>query len=123
MKKVILIIFLLAIGIYAYREINGVDVKFINNSKSTISDLKFYTTEKLKMVELSKLEPGEAHNNFLSMLKNKTDGSYILEFTNGNGKRKIKNGYYTNGSPLDRSARIEFTQDTVLFNLKQRGIY
>ena len=123
MKKIILSIAIIALVVYVFRSVNGIKVEFINNSDQTVSLVKFYTSENLGKIEINELKPGEVRKEYLNMFKNEHDGNYILEFTKGEETDLIKNGYYTNGGPLDRSAIIEFKKDTVLYDFNHRGSY
>ncbi|GAA4959461.1 hypothetical protein [Algibacter aquimarinus] len=100
---------------------NGIEIEIKNNNDSPITDIKFYTSEKLDILEFSKLKPNESFSKFLSMKKNTSDGSYILSFTREDGKiEHLKTGYYTNGGALDRWVRFNVEKDTTL--VKYSGI-
>ena len=47
------------------------------------------------------------------MQSNKSDGTYILEYTR-NGKKETKNyGHYTNGAAINQWVEFEIENDTV----------
>ena len=97
---------------------NGIKFKIENNSDLTITNIKFYTSEKLTIAEYDKIEPNEKISDFLSMKKNKSDGEYILEFTRKNGKKEKSNGgYYTNGGAMDRWIEFNVKSDTTFVKL------
>jgi len=94
---------------------NGIDFEIKNNSELPITNVKFYTTEKLKIVEFDKIEPNERVSDFLSMTYNKSDGAYVLEYTRSDGKKEnYRDGYYTNGGALDRWVKFNIESDTAL---------
>lgn len=104
---------------YLFRE-NGVEVEIENNSDQPISDVKFKTTENLNSVDFAKINPDENVSDFLKMSDNKSDGSYILEFTRENGKTEISGaGYYTNGGSLDSRIFFKVEKDTVFASTSQ----
>lgn len=98
MKKIILIVLLLTLNsCYQFKE-NGIQFSIKNKSNFSIKNVKFTTSEKLNTIAFNKIEPDESVDSFLSMKNNKTDGSYILEFTDINGNKKSESfGYYSNG--------------------------
>ncbi|APD07995.1 hypothetical protein UJ101_02496 [Flavobacteriaceae bacterium UJ101] len=110
MKKLIPIIFILTFNSCLMFKRNGIEMKIINNSDNTITNIEFTTTEKLEVIKIDKIKPNECITKFLSMSKNKSDGSYLLTFIRTNGQKEtIGSGYYTNGGSLDHW--IDFTVD------------
>ena len=97
---------------------NGIKFKIKNNSELTLTNVKFYTSEKLSIAKFDKIEPNENISDFFTMKNNKTDGEYILEFTRENGiKEKSNGGYYTNGGSLDRWIEFDVKSDTTFVKL------
>ena len=122
MKKLIAIALILNLNsCFMFRE-NGIKVEIENNSNEPISNVEFTTSENLEVIEIDKIEPHETVNEFLSMTKNKSDGSYWLSFTRANGKKEFSGGgYYTNGGSLDRWVEFNVETDTVLVKFSGTG--
>ncbi|TAI48999.1 hypothetical protein [Flagellimonas allohymeniacidonis] len=113
MKKVIAIVVVLALSSCNLFKENGIDFKIVNSSESQITDVKFYTTEKIQIAEFDKIERNKSVSDFLSMKDNQADGEYVLEFTRANGKKESSAaGYYTNGGSLNGWVRFEIKSDT-----------
>ena len=115
MKKTILIVLLLTLNsCYQFKE-NGIQFIINNKSDFIIKNIKFTTSEKLAFMEFKKIEPNKSIDGFLPMINNKTDGSYILEFTRSNGIKESKNfGYYSNGKTAGgESVFFEVKNDTI----------
>ena len=119
MKKLIVGILMFTLtSCYLIGKGNGIKFKIENNSEQTISNVKFYTSEKLIISEFDKIKPNETISDFLSMKNNKSDGEYIMEFTRENGiKEKSNGGYYTNGGALDRWIEFDVKSDTTFVKL------
>lgn len=95
---------------------NTVEISIINNSDKIIKNVKCYTSESKEGVTFALLNPYEKADKHLSMKKNKTDGNYILEFTNENGETiKHIDSYYTNGKTLSNTIIFEIQNDTVIY--------
>jgi len=117
---VVILIFTLS-SCYLLKE-NGIDVEIVNNSNSTITNIKFTTSERLEFVEIEKIKPNETISEFLSMKYNKSDGGYFIEFTRADGKmEKSGGGYYTNGGSLDRWVKFEIQNDTTYVKFSGTG--
>lgn len=113
--KFLIILFSLALNSCYLLKENGIDVKIKNNSDFAIENVKFYTSEKLDVLEFEKIESNYIAKRFLSMTNNKTDGSYILEYNRtGEQTTVYSRGYYTNGGSLDQSVQFEIKNDTTL---------
>lgn len=94
---------------------DSVSFEITNNSENVISDIEFYTSEKLEIVNIDNIQPKQTISKVLQMKNNKTDGSYILKFKRKSGKEELyKNGYYTNGSPLEHTLSFNVKADTVI---------
>ena len=121
MKKIILGILILTLNsCHLIGKGNGIKFKIENNSELIITNVKFYTSEKLAIAEFDKIEPNENISDFLTMKNNKSDGEYILEFTRENGiKEKSNGGYYTNGGALDRWIEFDVKSDTTFVKLSR----
>ena len=121
MKKLtlLLITVLTLNSCYLFRE-NGIEVEIENNSDTSISDVKFSTSEDLNSVDFATIDPDEKVSDFLKMTDNKSDGSYVLKFTRANGKEEISGaGYYTNGGSLDSRVIFKIEKDTVYASTSQ----
>lgn len=93
----------------------GIDFIIENKSDSPIENIKFTTSENLAELSFERIKPNEKFSDFLTMKKNKFDGSYILEFTRIDGKREIRSyGYYTNGGASDNWAIFQIQNDTTV---------
>jgi hypothetical protein len=93
---------------------SGIELEIENNSDHPITDVKFTTTEKLSVIEFKKIENNKSVSEFLKMDKNRSDGSYYLEFKRSNGQNESKEyGYYTNGGPLDNKIIFQVENDTI----------
>ncbi|WP_169786442.1 hypothetical protein [Pseudalgibacter alginicilyticus] len=94
---------------------HGIEMKIINETNQPISKVEFTTTEKIRVIEIDKIEPNDSVTAFLSMKKNKKDGAYSLTFTRANGKKEITtNGYYTNGIALNQWVAFKIEEDTTI---------
>ncbi|WP_115462132.1 hypothetical protein [Winogradskyella aurantiaca] len=94
---------------------NGIEMKITNDSSEPITSVEFTTTEKLDAIKIDRIEPNESVTEFLSMRRNKIDGSYSLTFTRASGKKEISGGgYYTNGGSLDHSVDFIVENDTTV---------
>lgn len=94
---------------------NGVEVIIENESAGLISNVEFTTTERVEVIKMDKIDCKKRISKFLSMSKNKTDGSYILAFNRENGKKEIVNcGYYSNGYSFDHWIDFIVKKDTVI---------
>ena len=95
----------------------GINFKIENKSNNTLKQITFSTSEMLDVISFDNINPNESVSGFLTMKDNKSDGTYVLEFTQ-NGKREIKrNGYYTNGIALDHWIEFEIKNDTITSRL------
>ncbi|PZP48295.1 MAG: hypothetical protein DI598_10145 [Pseudopedobacter saltans] len=93
----------------------GINFKIVNKTDSSISNVKITTSEHFEKKEFGEIKPNESVSGFLSLKDNKTDGSYVLEFTRENGKKESQGyGYYTNGAPLDNSIYFEIRNDSII---------
>ena len=122
MKKLISITLILILNSCIPFKENGIDFEIENNSDSAIEHVKFTTSENLTFMEFDKIEPNKSVGDFLSMKNNKSDGSYVLEFTRPNGKKELLvYGYYTNGGALDRWVEYEIKNDIVTWKFSGTG--
>jgi hypothetical protein len=99
-----------------------IKVKFKNDSKTEIKNIKFSAengTKSSPKINVDILEIGDEKYNTLNM-KNlvKNDGSYSLDYIKDGKNKVISSGYFTNGRPTGSSVLITFEKDTVLFNYK-----
>ena len=116
MKKVWTLTLLLWYCACHFPKENGVNIRIKNDSDLPITNLKFYTSEKLDSVRFNKIEARKSRTGFLSMKNNKTDGSYVLELTRDDETNdSYSGGYYTNGGSLENKVIIEVKQDTAIF--------
>lgn len=122
MKKTILLLLILTLNSCHYiGNGNGVDFEIKNNSDETITDIKIYTSEKIEIVSIEKIEHNKSVSNYLPMKENKSDGNYQIEFKLKNGSTKKSNGgYYTNGGALDSWIEFDIRNDTIKY--KSSGI-
>lgn len=121
MKKLFVIILVLSLSSCFKHKEKGIDFEIKNESELTIKEIKFYTSEKTTIAEFHKIEPNESTTSFLAMKNNQSDGGYVLEFTRSDGQKEISsNGYYTNGSPLDRKISLVVKKDTILWRFNTR---
>jgi len=115
MNKLYAIVIILILSSCNSNNGNGIKIEIRNNSDQQITKVKFYTSEKLAIAEIDKIESNESVSSFLTMKNNRSDGGYILEFTRADGKKEIIGcGYYTNGAPLNNIAKFEIKKDTTL---------
>lgn len=115
MKNILLILGILLLNSCFPFTKNGIEVKIENKSDFSIKNVKFYTSEKLSVLEFDEIKSNKSIADFLSMKKNKVDGDYILEFTRSNGKTELNDsGYYTNGFSGDKSVFFEIQNDTII---------
>lgn len=94
MKKLLALTLILTLSSCFFYKKDGIEVYIKNNSKKTITNIEFTTTEKLKSIKIDSIQPNKYFINFLSMSKNKTDGSYSLTFDRINGKTETSAGGY-----------------------------
>ena len=96
---------------------DGDEVEIVNNSDHPIHNVKFYTTEKLTILTYDTIKVNQKVEEFLSIKKNKTDGSYVFEYTRVGGEKVASGGgYYTNGAEIERRVSIEVSNDTTKIN-------
>jgi antitoxin component YwqK of YwqJK toxin-antitoxin module len=113
MKKFLMSLIILTLVSCNYLN-QGVEVKIDNNSDETITDIVFTTSENLEIVEFESIDTNKSVKGFLSMKKNKVDGTYLIKFTRKNGKIESKEiGYYSNGIPLEEIIEIKITNDSI----------
>jgi len=117
MRKLAILLIALTFNSCFFNKKNGIEVKIKNVSNQPISNVEFTTSEKLNSVKFNKIEPNKSVMGFLSMKKNKTDGSYLLKFDRSNGEKQVKGGgYYTNGTSLDHWVDFIIKNDTIIVN-------
>lgn len=92
----------------------GIDISISNQSGGEVSNITFTTSEHLDSLLLKPIKDKSGLKERLSMVKNITDGGYILRFTRNGKEEIISRGYYTNGSPMDSSVSYLIKADTVL---------
>lgn len=115
MKKLFAILIILIFSSCNLHKGNGIKFEIRNNSDRLITNVKFYTSEKLVIAEFDKIEPNESVSDFLALKNNQSDGGYVLEFTRSDGKKEINSGgYYTNGGSLNSMVELEIKKDTTL---------
>lgn len=121
MKKIICLILILTLNsCHFIGKGNGIKFKITNNSKAPINNVKFTTSEYITALEFDKIGVGKTVSGFLSMKNNKTDGSYVLEYTRVNGEKATKNyGYYTNGGALESWVALKIDNDTITYNFSK----
>lgn len=117
MKKILFVAVIVIVILYFY-VFNGIKFEIINNSRESIYNVKFYTSEKFEVATFDEISSEEKREDFLNMRKNKSDGEYILEFTQKDKLKKINTGYYTNGGALDEKLIFQIEKDTVLVQFK-----
>lgn len=94
---------------------NNIEVEVINKSEKSIKNIKLYTSEIKEVAKFEKIESNEMKSGFLKMTENKTDGHYIIEFTNEKGEnKKAQGGYYSKGVPINDKIVFEIQKDTVI---------
>jgi hypothetical protein len=113
MKKIIWILVLTVLVACSHQE-KGIEVKIENQSDFPITEVEFYTSQKISLVEFQRVEAGKSVSGFLSMKENTTDGNYVLGFRRNNGEKELRHdGYYTNGFPSAKRVIFEVQNDTV----------
>ena len=118
MRNLILLCFL-ATFISCSKYTSEINFEIQNNSEKSLSNIKFFTSEKKEVLTFGELKSGQAENGTLSMKENKSDGHYILEFTNANGDiKRYSKGYYSNGKPQNGNVLFEIQNDSVLSHFK-----
>lgn len=115
---------LVVAGIFAVTFLNpvGIHFKIVNNSNTAITNIKFYTTERTSEFVLDRLEKDATVEDFLSMRKNKAEGTYSIEYTDYKGDQVVRNGFYAKGKPLDEFVRVAITQDTTIFTFSSANV-
>ncbi len=117
MKIILTIVITLFLSSCSMFKKEGVEVKIINESGGTISDIELTTTEKVEVVGITSLEENKNTSRFLSTQKNKIDGTYSLTFTRSNGKKETKYfGYYSNGNSSNEFLNVFIKKDTIIAN-------
>lgn len=115
MKKLLALIIILTLSSCFFYKKDGIEVYIKNNSSEAITNIKFITTEKVKSIKIDSIQPNKSIREFLSMSKNKTDGSYSLTFDRKDGNPETSGGgYYSNGSSLDHSVDFIIENDTTI---------
>ncbi|MGZ5511474.1 MAG: hypothetical protein ACXWFC_13535 [Nitrososphaeraceae archaeon] len=94
---------------------NGVNFSIENKSDHPVENVRFTTSEYLHELKFKIINPNEKVSGFLNMEQNRSDGSYVIEFT-GKGEKKVAKGfgYYTNGGALEKWAKFQIKNDTVI---------
>lgn len=112
-----LLIFLSTLlSLSCYLIVDDVRVAVVNKAEQTISNVCIYTSEKVDTLWFQHIKQNESGTGFIDMEKNQGDGHYILEFTNGKGKReRVNGGYFTNGGAQNSSIEFEIRSDTTIF--------
>jgi hypothetical protein len=119
MKKLFFILFILSLYSCLSNKENGIHFQVRNNSDAAVTQVEFFTSEKVGVVGFEKIEPGQRVSEFLSMKDNRADGSYVLDFTRANEKKEhFVGGYYTNGASLNRWIQFEITNDSVYIKFR-----
>lgn len=122
MKRYTVAILLLCLTACSLIREKGIEFTIENNSDFPIEDVKFYTRERLTVMEFDKIVVDQSVSDFLSMKDNKRDGNYILEFTRSDGTRELKGyGYYTNGGALDRWVKFEILNNSISVQFSGTG--
>ena len=117
MKKLISFIIILTINSCYLSRDNGIEMKINNESNDALTNVTFTTSEKLEVVKIDRIDPNESVAEYLSMRKNKGDGSYLLTFIRTDGKQEKRSvGYYTNGGSLNQWVNFIVKKDTTLVN-------
>ena len=117
MNELITIMIMLTLNSCSIFKEKGIEMRIKNDSCEPITHVEFTTTEKLDVIGIDTIEPNESTSEFLSMRKNKTDGSYLLTFNGANGGTEIvSDRYYTNGGPLDQWINFIVENDTTIVN-------
>lgn len=115
------IMYLLLVTSCKGRTEKGVEVRIENNSSSIVHDLEISTSERYVKLKKRSLHPAEVVEAFLPMEKNKRDGDYLVGLTRHGAKKEIHMaGYYTNGSPFERTMKVDIQNDTVLITFDGR---
>lgn len=115
MKKLVIFLVILTMNSCDNSKENGIEMEIKNESSKPITNIKFTTTENLDVLKIDRIEPGKSVTDFLSMMKNKADGAYTLNFIRADGTKEISNaGYYTNGKSLNYWVGIVVKKDTTL---------
>lgn len=114
MKKIVIGIIILTLS--ACKLIgtgNEIEFTIENKSDAPIENVRFTTSENLTELKFDNIGPNGIASGFLNMQANKSDGTYILEYTR-NGKKETKNyGHYTNGAAINQWVEFEIENDTV----------
>ncbi|NOT38116.1 MAG: hypothetical protein HOP11_12145 [Saprospiraceae bacterium] len=85
---------------------NGIYFSVKNDSENEIFNVKFYTSEKVKVLNLGSIKSGAKKAGHLNMWRNRIDGAYTIEYRNSDNKTILhSNGYYTNGVRLIKVLR------------------
>ena len=94
---------------------NGVNFSIENKSDHPIENVRFTTSEYLHELKFEIINPNEKVSDFLNLEENRNDGSYVIEFTR-KGENKVTKGfgYYTNGGALEKWAKFQIKNDTVI---------
>ena len=113
MKKLLALFIILILNSCSNLKENGIELTIKNNSDATIENLTFSTSENLSELKFESIEPQGTISDYLTMKDNKSDGSYILEFTRNGEKKTQRCGYYTNGIALDAWVEFKIENDTI----------
>ncbi len=115
-KTVVLWVVLSFASCNEYKSTGGIHLKIENSASYPLSNVLFYTSEKLDTVKIATLRQGESIEAFLDMKKNQIDGHYILEYNGAGGHlQKSEDGYYSNGFDSNEFVRITVNNDTTTF--------
>ena len=115
MTKIFTIILFLVITSCMVGPGEGLSVSVENNTNSKLTNVKFYTSEKIALLIINDIPSKKESNTFYLMKEHKTDGNFILEFKRADGSLEIiPAGYYSNGIANDKWVEFDVQKDTVL---------
>lgn len=114
MRKVTLLLLLVAISSCNLTKEKGITFRILNTSDFPITEVEISTSENLGKISIDRIEKSEDKEGFLSMKDNKMDGSYILKYTINGVTKETSDGYYTNGGGLESYIGYEIQNNTAL---------
>ena len=115
-KKAILIfvMFLFVSIFYSCDRSVGVNFLLSNNTNAQIDPIQIEpNVDVAGMIPI--LRPGETNELETDMTNiPRVDGAYTIRYLIDGEKKRHQFGYYTNGTPLEKSIKINIEQDTLL---------
>ncbi len=113
-KYFFIVLMLVMISSCSFNTKKGIKISIENKSNHNLENVSLSTTENVIELKLEKLNKGDVYSDFLSLKDNKVDGAYVIKFKRQNKEfEEHRFGYYTNGTALEDSMKIEILNNEI----------